>query len=55
MLVALVIDRSLLAALRRNTWVDTGAATFALPGPMPSFWLGILLIYFFAVQLDWFR
>jgi peptide/nickel transport system permease protein len=57
MLVALVIGfgLGLLAALRRNTWVDTGAMTLALAGvSMPSFWLGILLIYFFAVRLDWF-
>jgi peptide/nickel transport system permease protein len=57
MLVALVIGfgLGLVAALRRNTWVDTGAMTLALTGvSMPSFWLGILLIYFFAVKLDWF-
>jgi ABC-type dipeptide/oligopeptide/nickel transport system permease component len=57
MLVAMVVGfgLGLLAALRRNTWVDTGAMTVALAGvSMPSFWLGILLIYFFAVKLDWF-
>jgi peptide/nickel transport system permease protein len=57
MLMALVIGFALglVAALRRNTWVDTGAMTVALAGvSMPSFWLGILLIYFFAVKLDWF-
>jgi peptide/nickel transport system permease protein len=57
MLVALVIGFSLgtLAALRRNTWIDSGAMTVALTGvSIPSFWLGILLIYFFAVRLNWF-
>lgn len=57
MLVAMVVGFSLgiLAALRRNTWIDSGAMTVALAGvSMPSFWLGILLIYFFAVRLDWF-
>jgi peptide/nickel transport system permease protein len=57
MLVALVIGfgLGLLAALRRNTWIDSGSMTLALTGvSMPSFWLGILLIYFFAVRLNWF-
>jgi peptide/nickel transport system permease protein len=57
MLVAVVVGFALglLAALRRNTWIDTGSMTLALTGvSMPSFWLGILLIYFFAVKLDWF-
>ena len=57
MFVALIIGfgLGLVAALRRNTWVDTGAMTVALAGvSMPAFWLGILLIYFFAVKLDWF-
>ena len=57
MLVALVIGfgLGLVSALRRNTWLDSGSMTVALTGvSMPSFWLGILLIYFFAVKLDWF-
>jgi peptide/nickel transport system permease protein len=57
MLVAVVLGFALglVAALRRNTWIDTGSMTLALAGvSMPSFWLGILLIYFFAVKLDWF-
>jgi peptide/nickel transport system permease protein len=57
MLVALVVGFSLgiVAALRRNTWIDSGSMTLALTGvSMPSFWLGILLIYFFAVKLNWF-
>ena len=57
MLVAMVVGFALgiLAALRRNTWIDSGSMTLALAGvSMPSFWLGILLIYFFAVKLDWF-
>lgn len=45
----------MLAALHRNTWVDSASMTLALLGvSMPAFWLGILLIYFFAVQLGWF-
>ncbi len=45
----------IVAALHRNTWVDNVSMTLALLGvSMPAFWLGILLIYFFAVQLGWF-
>ncbi len=45
----------ILAALRRNTWVDTVSMTLALLGvSMPAFWLGMLLIYFFALRAGWF-
>jgi ABC-type dipeptide/oligopeptide/nickel transport system permease component len=44
------------AALRRNSAVDTAAMGFALTCmSMPSFWLGLLLILFFAVKLAWFN
>ena len=42
------------AALRPNTWVDQCLMTVALLGvSLPSFWLGLMLIVVFAVQLDW--
>jgi peptide/nickel transport system permease protein len=42
------------AALRPNTWVDQALMSFALLGvSFPSFWLGLMLIVVFAVQLDW--
>lgn len=42
------------AAIRRGSWIDlvTGAGS-ALGASMPSFWLGILLILVFAVNLKW--
>ncbi|HEX4262538.1 MAG TPA: ABC transporter permease [Acetobacteraceae bacterium] len=44
------------AALRRNSAIDTAAMGFALTCmSMPSFWLGLLLILFFAVKLPWFN
>jgi len=55
-LVALVIafPAGILAALRPRSWVDQGATTLALLGiSMPSFWLGIMLILLFALQLRW--
>lgn len=43
-----------LAAIRHNTWVDRAAMLVALGGvSMPSFWLGLLLIFIFSLQLGW--
>ncbi len=44
----------MVAAARRGSGVDTAAMTIALLGTsMPSFWLGLLLIIVFGVQLRW--
>ena len=44
----------MVAAARRGSGVDTTAMTIALLGTsMPSFWLGLLLIIVFGVQLRW--
>lgn len=43
-----------LAAIARNSPLDVAARLLALIGQsVPSFWLGIVLIYIFAVQLRW--
>ena len=48
------IPSGVLAALRPNTWLDQAVMTLALLGvSFPSFWLGLMLIVVFAVQLDW--
>ena len=57
MLVALVIGIPLgvLAARRRNTLVDTAAMGTAVLGlSIPQFWLGLMLIFLFAVNWGWF-
>jgi peptide/nickel transport system permease protein len=42
------------AATRYGTWVDTLARTLALLGQaIPVFWLGIVLIFVFSVELRW--
>ncbi len=42
------------AATWRDTWIDTAARTVALLGQaVPVFWLGIVLIFVFSVQLRW--
>lgn len=57
LLIALVIGipTGVLAALYRNSWVDMLATTLAIGGnAFPSFYLGILLIWLFGVDLGWF-
>lgn len=46
----------ILAAIKRNTFIDTAAMSVALTGlSVPSFWLGLLLITVFGVFLHWFQ
>ena len=48
------IVAGVLAALRQNTWLDQLVMTIALIGvSLPNFWLGLMLIVLFAVQLGW--
>ncbi len=57
MAVAVVIGvpLGLVAALSRNSWLDVGSMVVALCGvSMPSFWLGLLLIFAFSLHLAWF-
>ncbi len=51
---AIAIPAGVLAAWRRRTAVDYSASAVALTGlSIPNFWLGIMLIYLFAVNLRW--
>ena len=50
----IAIPAGVLAAWRRRTAVDYSASAAALLGlSIPNFWLGIMLIYLFAVHLRW--
>jgi peptide/nickel transport system permease protein len=45
----------IVAAVRQNSWMDLGSMLVALVGvSMPSFWLGLLLIFTFSLHLGWF-
>jgi peptide/nickel transport system permease protein len=53
--IGLGIPLGLLAALSRNSWLDVASMAAALLGvSMPSFWLGLLLIFVFSLHLTWF-
>ncbi len=48
------IPTGIVAALRQNTVLDALSIMLATVGvSMPSFWLGLLMIYLLAVQLRW--
>jgi len=48
------VTSGIIAALRQNTWVDQVAMMIAMLGiSIPNFFLGLLMIIFFAVQLGW--
>ena len=52
--VLIGIPAGIAAAVGRGTWWDTAANAVALWGiSTPNFWLGILMILLFSVQLGW--
>jgi ABC-type dipeptide/oligopeptide/nickel transport systems, permease components len=57
LLIAIVVGvvLGMIAAINQNGWLDFGPMLLALCGvSMPSFWLGLLLIFFFSLRLGWF-
>jgi peptide/nickel transport system permease protein len=49
------VPLGVVTALRRNSLLDYGGRVFGLAGlSVPAFYLGILLMLLFSVQLDWF-
>lgn len=50
----IAIPLGVLAAIKRDTWVDRAALTISVFGQaMPSFWFALTLILIFAVNLRW--
>ncbi|WP_027965036.1 ABC transporter permease [Halalkalibacillus halophilus] len=53
--ILIAIPAGIISATRKGTLWDSSATVFALSGvSLPPFWLGILLIFIFAVTLGWF-
>jgi peptide/nickel transport system permease protein len=55
MAMAIGIPLGVLAALNRGNFIDRFAGGVGVLGiAMPSFWLGVVLIFVFSVELGWF-
>ena len=55
LIIAVLVGMSLgfIAAYKRGTWIDAGSMVLAVIGvSMPHFWLGLLLLFLFALQLQ---
>jgi ABC-type dipeptide/oligopeptide/nickel transport system permease component len=52
--LAIAIPVGLISAIRNYSAMDTAGTVVALLGiSMPSFWLGVMLIFLFALRLGW--
>ncbi len=50
----LALPIGIFAAIRQNTLLDRGVTVFVFIGfAVPTFWLALLLMYFFGVKLEW--
>ena len=48
------VPLGILSAVKQDTWFDYGAKLFTLSGiALPTFWVGILLIFFLARTFNW--
>jgi peptide/nickel transport system permease protein len=48
------VPMGIIAAVRRGTWIDTVVTSLANIGiTIPVFWLGVVLMYAFALKLRW--
>jgi len=52
--VGLGVALGIISALREGSWIDNLSMVFAATGvSMPSFWLGLMLIYLLSLRLGW--
>jgi len=48
------VTLGVISAIKQHTWVDSASMFFALAGvSLPSFWLGLMLIFLFSLRLGW--
>jgi peptide/nickel transport system permease protein len=48
------VPAGIISAVRRGSWLDTIVTTLANLGiTVPTFWLGVILMYFFGLYLNW--
>jgi peptide/nickel transport system permease protein len=53
--ICLGVPAGIVAALKAGTWIDQALLFVAMLGiSIPAFWLGLLVMAFFAVSLHWF-
>ncbi|HTO10088.1 MAG TPA: ABC transporter permease [Candidatus Binatia bacterium] len=52
--VGVGVPVGVVAAWRRGSWIDRAVMVFAVSGfSMPTFWLGFILVYVFAITAGW--
>jgi peptide/nickel transport system permease protein len=52
--ILIAVPLSLIAAFKRNTWIDSVIRLGSIFGfAMPSYWIGLLLMLFFGLLLGW--
>lgn len=52
--IAVGVPLGFIAALRPGSWIDTASMVGAVSGlSLPKFWLGLMLMYLFALVLGW--
>src|SRR3989442_7908635 len=52
--VGVGVPAGVVAAWRRGSWIDRAVMVFAVSGfSMPTFWLGFILVYIFAITAGW--
>ncbi len=52
--VGIGVPVGVLAAWRKGSWIDRAVMIFAVSGfSMPTFWLGFILVYVFAITAGW--
>ena len=52
--ILLAIPLGVISAIKQNTWIDYGVRAFSIAGiAMPSFWLGILIIFGILFTTQW--